>query len=167
MQFPPVCAWCGRRPPQSSREVKLRSSSSSRHRVRIDFSAPICAECETYAQKLDENNSKVRRAVILPSFILGFILSILLLMGDELVMVIILGPVAGLLIMSVAMVLLALTGLDKRWRKRGLGNPPSGYASDSSDPCGLYTSGMVRFYDEAYHAQFAALNPEWAWRPKS
>lgn len=135
--------------------------------MRIDFSAPICAECESYAQKLEENNRKINRAVILPSFVLGLILSILLLIGDELVLIIILGPVVGVLIMSVAMGGLAITGLKKRWRKRGLGDPPQGYASDNSDPCGLYTSGTIRFYNEAYHAQFAALNPARAWRPKS
>ncbi len=167
MQFPPVCAWCGQRPPQASRAVKLRSSSSSRHRVRIDFSAPICEECKTYAQKLEENNRKINRVVTLFSFALGLILSVLLLIGDELVLVIIMGPVFGLLIASVVMGVLAITGLEKRWRKREVGDPPPGYASDNSDPCGLYTSGTIRFYNEAYHAQFTALNPARAWRPKS
>jgi hypothetical protein len=168
MQFHSVCAWCGHRPPQSSREVKLRSGSSSRQKVRIDFSAPICAECEGYAQKLEENDRKMRRAVALISFALGLILSILLLMGDELVMVIIIGPGLGLLIMGVATLVLAITGLDQRWRRRGLGDAPVGYASDTADPCGLYTAPTrVRFYNEAYHAQFATLNPDWAWQPKS
>ena len=169
IQWPEVCAWCGLRHPTSKREVNLRSSStdsSSRRWTRIEFSAPICAECADYARRLDDNTRKIRKAIVGPSLILGTVLSILMLIGDELVMVIVLGPVLGVLIMSVAFLLLAVTGLDKRWRHWGLDDPPLEYASEDADPCALYTSGTIRFHNAAYHERFAALNPELAWQPK-
>lgn len=169
MRFPEMCAWCALRSPTTKRAVKLSSSSSRRssNRLRVEFSAPICPECAAYAQKLENNLKKMHRLIVKISFVIGLGLSILIFVRDEPVLVVLMWPFVSVFVMSMIMLPVYLLGIAKRVSRRGADDPPLEYASESYDPCALYTSGTLQFYNEAYQQQFMELNPEWARKPTS
>jgi ankyrin repeat protein len=142
-----VCAWCGFRPPEDALEVALH---------RWKFYAPICPECELFAEKLQANQRKLWRIIVAFCFGLASIPAYFIAL-DELVIGIIAWPIFGILVLG-----FLTFPLDLQWLSR-LGvreEPPQGYASKGWHPCKSVGGGRVKFHNDAYHALFAALQPD-------
>jgi hypothetical protein len=158
IKFPRVCAWCGVRFPSTTREVNVQRSYGRRH-FRINFKAPICAECETYAA--DAQRVAKRRDILLliGSAIIGLPLAWLLFGGSGFLVAVVMWFFCGFMVAAFVLVVMSLAKINDWVVRKYAGEPPQGYGSKSALPCEMSGPRTLRFYSSIYQQQFALLNP--------
>jgi hypothetical protein len=166
IRFPGLCAWCGTRPPSANRAVSL-SQRIGQKTHQMSFQAPICPTCEAHANALAQASKKRNWLIVGGCVVVGLILAVLLaLAGGESGMIVILWPMISFFLGVIISIIFAIFRLGAKLNSRAVGPPPEGYASTDTEPCKLAGGQMLEFYSDAFHQQFAVLNPTLAMQRK-
>jgi hypothetical protein len=124
----------------------------------MEFDAPICEECDTYATALQRANRTRTWWAIIISFVVGMILPILT-CGPKETITWPMGFTLSFVLMAIALVVMGKSKQKKKLDQRMVGEPPEGYASSDWQPCWLLHTRELWFFSGTYRELFAAMNP--------